>query len=74
MLTGYFDPWYDLNTLLNPLDVKIPYRIVTRHPAYVTVEADNVPLPHKKFSLSGHNFCRVGTLRDIKEWERKMNG
>lgn len=74
MITGYADPWYDLHFLFSEYDYHIPYKIVTKHPVYTTVEADEVPLPHKKFSLSGHNFCRIGTLGDRKAWERKMNG
>jgi hypothetical protein len=34
--------------------------IVTAHPVYTTFQADAVPMPHKKFEISGIPFCRVG--------------
>lgn len=34
--------------------------IVTTHPVYTTFQADAVPMPHKKFEISGIPFCRVG--------------
>lgn len=34
--------------------------IVTTYPVYTTFQADAVPMPHKKFEISGIPFCRVG--------------
>ena len=34
--------------------------IVTTHPIYTTFQADAVPMPHKKFEISGIPFCRIG--------------
>lgn len=35
-------------------------RIVSKHLVYSTFMADDIDLPHKKFTVSGVNFCRIG--------------
>lgn len=39
--------------------------IVTTHPVYTTFQADAVPMPHKKFEISGIPFCRVGNTPEF---------
>lgn len=54
-------------------DTKIPYRIVTQHPVYTTVEAKSLPIPHKHFKVSGIDFCRFGTKYDMTDLVRELS-
>lgn len=39
--------------------------IVTTHPVYTTFQTDDVPMPHRKFEISGIPFCRVGNTPNL---------
>lgn len=47
----------------------IPYEVVSYHPVYITVKAKELPFPHKHFTISGVDFCRVDrkAFLDTKE-------
>ena len=45
--------------------------IVTMHPIYTTFQTDNVPMPHRKFEVSGIPFCLVGNTPNLLKMIRK---
>lgn len=63
------------NISINPLDTTTysvgtndkynDLPIVTTHPVYTTFQADDVPVPHKKFKVSDISFCRVCNTPDF---------
>lgn len=54
-------------------DIEIPYRIITQHPVYTTVEAKTLPIPHKHFQVSGVDFCRFGVQHDMTDIVKELN-
>ena len=61
----------------NPIwDWNIPYEIITHHYVYVTLQAKELPIPHKHFIVAGIDLCRFGNPDDNykKEYiEWKLN-
>lgn len=47
----------------------IPYNIVSQHPVYTTVIAKTLPIPHKKFTVDGIDFCRFGNV--MNSWKKE---
>ena len=66
--------WLDSYQILMPQlkSIDIPYRIVTKHPVYTTVEAKTLSIPHKHFIVSETDFCRFGNTKDMSALEKEL--